>query len=283
MELAQFWLSAAFESASMEFKQKHFCNILTRLVSFLQTDTDPFVSRFHADGFVMCPSIISSKAVAGFVQQIREELEDSPSAKNSQSGTDKNGHARHVERERCVGSLILDDPKTWPQKGSRRVVECAPAGVGEHWHALHRGLTPFLNQLMGEHCWQLPFNTGKACQIRHVYCPITFPEHTYSCSAATKTSSTVPKCVDGCNCVTSRPVRFESWKDEVRRTPFTSEALDAPLRWQPVSRRRFRGKGWHIDIGPGFSTDAKRRFKGVCVCVCVCVAICERSESSFFF
>ena len=34
------------------------------------------------------------------------------------------------------------------------------------------------------------------------------------------------------------------------------------LRWVPVNRRRVRGKGWHVDIGPGFDTDAARHVHG---------------------
>jgi len=49
-----------------------------------------------------------------------------------------------------------------------------------------------------------------------------------------------------------RKIELHSWRDELVMGAFTSEALDAPARWQPVSRRRFRGKGWHIDVGPGF-------------------------------
>ena len=32
--------------------------------------------------------------------------------------------------------------------------------------------------------------------------------------------------------------------------------------WVPVNRRRVRGKGWHVDIGPGFDTDAARHVFG---------------------
>lgn len=260
-KLVQIWLSNALKYASITCDQVSSHDILGCVVSFLEgVQKNSLTSRFHADGFVICPAIISRKSIAGFVRQIQEELK-SPS---------------FIESERCVGSLLLNDPKTWPQKGARRVVECAPAGVGEHWKGLRRGLTPILNQLMGENCWEMPFNTGEPGQIRHVYFPITFPEHIYSggkagtgnAARSASSKSKAPNHVDGYSCTSSRPVRLESWKDEVRRTPFTSESLDAPLRWQPVSRRRFRGKGWHIDIGPGFSTDAKRRFSGVRECDC---------------
>ena len=40
-------------------------------------------------------------------------------------------------------------------------------------------------------------------------------------------------------------------------------ALDSTTpRWEPVNRRRVRGKGWHVDIGPGFDTDWRRKLAG---------------------
>jgi hypothetical protein len=32
--------------------------------------------------------------------------------------------------------------------------------------------------------------------------------------------------------------------------------------WQPVNRRRVVGRGWHIDVGPGFGNDEVRTTKG---------------------
>ncbi len=36
----------------------------------------------------------------------------------------------------------------------------------------------------------------------------------------------------------------------------------AAAEWEAVNRRRVRGKGWHVDIGPGFSTDWRRTAYG---------------------
>ena len=36
----------------------------------------------------------------------------------------------------------------------------------------------------------------------------------------------------------------------------------AANEWEAVNRRRVRGKGWHVDIGPGFSTDWMRTAEG---------------------
>ena len=49
-------------------------------------------------------------------------------------------------------------------------------------------------------------------------------------------------------------------------------AQRAAREWEAVNRRRVRGKGWHVDIGPGFDTDWLRtaeghRFQGCVVLV----------------
>ena len=37
-----------------------------------------------------------------------------------------------------------------------------------------------------------------------------------------------------------------------------AEELEAARSWHPVNRRRMLNRGWHLDIGAGFSTDAQR-------------------------
>ena len=197
---------------------------------------------FQEKGYIHLPSILSSNSVQQFQAQIIEEL------------------STEGQQERCVGKVTLNDPTKWPKKGKRRVVECAPKGIGEQWNELREGLTPTLNTLLGKDQWELPFNTSDS-DIRHFYCPITFPEHEYPISTKS-TSSTTSISTSSTSTSTSRPVLLESWKDEIARAPFTQEDIDAPSRWQPVSRRRYRGKGWHVDIGPGFSTEQKRTTKG---------------------
>ena len=222
----------------------------------------------HEKGFVQLHQVLSPLSVKQFVQQIETEL--------TTGGQ---------QAERCVGQLSLLDSTTWPKKGARRVVECAPLGVGSHWKELRNGLIPALDRILGQDQWELLFNTSDS-DIRHFYCPITFPEHKYSHSSSTLSSaslsvsssspsSSLPSCAStsaATSTTIARPVLLESWKDEVAHAPFTNEDTDAPARWQPVSRRRFRGKGWHVDIGPGFSTEQKRttvghRFQGLIVLV----------------
>ncbi len=47
----------------------------------------------------------------------------------------------------------------------------------------------------------------------------------------------------------------------------------AAAEWQAVNRRRVRGKGWHVDIGPGFSTDWRRTAHGHCYQGCVVLVL----------
>ena len=47
----------------------------------------------------------------------------------------------------------------------------------------------------------------------------------------------------------------------------------AAAEWEAVNRRRVRGKGWHVDIGPGFSTDWRRTADGHCYQGCVVLVL----------
>lgn len=42
----------------------------------------------------------------------------------------------------------------------------------------------------------------------------------------------------------------------------TVSRADPSSRWEPVNRRRVRGKGWHVDVGPGFAFDGVRTSEG---------------------
>ena len=57
----------------------------------------------------------------------------------------------------------------------------------------------------------------------------------------------------------TRPPREEKG---VRASSPPTRNSDAKPAWVPVNRRRVRGKGWHVDIGPGFDTDAARHVHG---------------------
>ena len=133
------------------------------------------MKSLETKGYLHLRHILSKEHVESFVQQIKDEL--------TQSG----------QAERCVGAVDLEAPLTWPKKGSRRVVECAPTANGNevHWDQLRQGLTPMLNTLLGENQWELPFNrVDDPEHIRHFYCPITFPEHVYPSPSPSKMKKT---------------------------------------------------------------------------------------------
>lgn len=280
------------------------------------------MDAFHRDGYTVIRGAISPTSVESFTVQLNEEL-----CLNCGTGT----------TDRTLDSVNLSEPNTWPSGGSRRVVECAPLGVGSHWTDLKQSkvLSEALNALLGKNCWEIPLNTADSC-IRHWYCPVSFPEHsnlnhidskyssqhkaknavhkvkkrknsTQSIHTCTNCGSIFPSrnklfkhlpCDEAVTTISNgnrykksknlndsknidtkkysientqkqnientqkknpnlRRIILESWKDELNRI---SKFKTSPTQhWQPVSRRRFRGKGWHIDIGPGFPVDELRR------------------------
>lgn len=236
-------------------------------------------STFDEQGYVVLPDVLSKEQVAAFERQLQAELLGTVAG----------------EAERCVkGKVSLRDPSSFPKKGQRRVIECAPVGVGfAHWEALQTSprIKAALDVLIGIDAWELPLNKERLATetkasgvpehtewIRHFYCPCTFPEVDYAqqqrqkrarlSAAAPAAKHEATSCADSGSSadqipsVVGRDVQLCSWKDEMRSYHFTNEEIDAPRMWQPVSRRRFRGKGWHVDIGPGFPTDAKRLAAG---------------------
>jgi hypothetical protein len=86
------------------------------------------------------------------------------------------------------------------------------------------------------------------------------------CTGAHPTVSEGGKCTCGGRCKQSaaqpRLVELMSWKDERKAFGQGADQRVPPSRWQSVNRRRFRGKGWHIDIGPAFDGGWPRTLDG---------------------
>jgi hypothetical protein len=216
-----------------------------------------------------------------------------------------------------VQALALDDPCTWPSGGQRRVVECAPLEIGEHWKALSAAprLVAALDAILGHGAWEVPTNTPGE-QVRYFYAPVVFPEDAttvvphqpnnrrkqVSRREADECAVMAPaahaavgdgddagvsdvgngacsECVGDIRAEDSvgagaaseatagqrpaeRLAELMSWKEERRTFGQGPSCRVPPSRWQPVNRRRFRGKGWHIDIGPGFQGGWTRTLAG---------------------
>jgi hypothetical protein len=116
----------------------------------------------------------------------------------SSVGTDSSGAGKRMgptwAEDRSSPAVSLRDCSTWPRKGTRRVVECAPLSEGGQWAELLNSdrLATALDTLLGVGAWELNGNsatapgpgpsekvgTGHAAEtsVRHWYCPVVFPE-----------------------------------------------------------------------------------------------------------
>eukprot|EP00038_Savillea_parva_P015529 m.220690 g.220690 ORF g.220690 m.220690 type:complete len:430 (-) comp31318_c0_seq1:103-1392(-) len=229
------------------------------------------LADFHDAGFCVVRGALDDDTVRGFVQQVDAEL--------------RLAEGTVADSERTVQALALDDPQTWPSGGQRRVVECAPLGQGAHWKALSTSprLVHALDTLLGHGAWEIETNTRDS-PIRFFYAPVVFPEASANDRCDTKphhrkqgdVNRTAPSGSgqDACGTVTPSPhadappppaprlVELMSWREERKTFGAGPAQRVPPQRWQPVNRRRFRGKGWHIDVGPGFDGSAVRSLQG---------------------
>ena len=321
-------------------------------------DAESLREAFHRDGIVILDGVLEGTALESFREQVSREL-TSPCIP-PESGTPT--------------GVALSEPRTWPRKSARRVIEVVPPGVGEHWSSLRssRALVDALDALLGPDAWELPDNQphGGECAVRHWYCPVVFPESDGGPSASGDDAAAyrrgwrrgdVGKGADAWTEAETaelhrlRAIEGLSWEETAARLgtgrtpkqcrerhapPWTPEQ-DAALmalydelgpswgqithrvqprrvctkrqareraaellaargaaaeneagvearagaeakagiaatvagsdatepspatpRWEPVNRRRVRGKGWHVDIGPGFDTDWRRKLAG---------------------
>jgi len=120
----------------------------------------------------------------------------------------------------------------WPGGNQNRVVEIVPTSDAPWWDDF-LSLTPLhtaLTTLTTRPCALKP-NTP---QTRHWYFPINYPE-------SHPTSST---------------------PSPNRRPILHTSASSISGRWQPINRRRYLGRGWHIDCGPGFPNPELRTTSG---------------------
>jgi hypothetical protein len=154
------------------------------------------------------------------------------------------GLREQLSRELPSSALKLADPRTWPAKRARRVVEVEPIGGDAHWAALRESalLRAALDDALGTNSWELLENEGDAdgrrVGPRYWYAPCVFPENAAADIAPTPVDSAPRICP------------FAAYDSLPRGPPHAT--------WTPVSRRRFAGKGWHIDSGPGFANDEVR-------------------------
>ena len=184
------------------------------------------------------------------------------------------GGARRGRREGEPGCGEPGDAASWPWKNARRVVEWGGAGRRGRLGAPRASPAAggALDELFGAEALEMPSRAApsrhrsRGCRLkrgraaaadaRRVFGTGTFqrrfqgpqPPRARGGDDGDATPAGAPR----------RPVLLESLKEERKRVgqppPHTG--------WQPVSRRRVRGKGWHIDAGPGFTADMVRTVRG---------------------
>jgi hypothetical protein len=204
-------------------------------------------------GYFRVPAALSPETVSAFRAQLCADL-------HSVSGVD------------------LSDASTWPRARERRVLEVEPLGDGggggegrAHWRSLRESaaLRVALDDALGADAWEILCNEGSSVQRgartavalsgpRHFYAPIVFPEGEAG-------GGGVPEMGGGAaappGAAAGRACPFEDYAAFAARAA-AAGALEPAARWTPVSRRRFAGKGWHIDSGPGFGNAERRALAG---------------------
>ena len=188
-------------------------------------------------------------------------------------------------------SLDLRDPASWPKgRRRRRVAEVEPRGERARaaWAALARPdgpLGPMLDALLGRGEWHLPFNgeggsgevsriDGEERDVRHVYVPVALSELDDASLSAHQVDPSHEEGGVGCfgaACSGRRVAKLcGAFDDEFQASLRGAEAVGlargsegfSAAAWQPVNRRRFLSRGWHLDVGPGFPNSGSRTLTG---------------------
>jgi len=192
---------------------------------------------FSRDGFVVLRAAIPSPIVSALAAEVCS-LANAPGG--GESGTPP--FDPHVS-------------STWPRGRSRRVREVSPTCSGAAWEALlgSAPLTRALDTLLGAGAWELPRNAEGS--PRHWYAPCVAPEGAAPPGAP---SAAAPGGVPpGAPCAAPPRACPFSPCDAAR-----AHAAPPAAAWAPVSRRRFRGLGWHLDVGPGVPSSVPRAAGG---------------------
>jgi hypothetical protein len=176
----------------------------------------------------------------------------------------------------------------------------ASASAMVHWDMLADPAGPLgraLDALLGADNWELPCNGQREAldaalpasaarypppprdHPRYVYCPVAMTEHDnvsaddvreaaalVASSSSLLSSLHLPEACSG-----ARPALlcspfdapFLQTLDAARRAHLApGSAAAAAATWQPINRRRYLNKGWHLDVGPGFPNEGARTLRG---------------------
>ena len=224
---------------------------------------EPALKGFYERGFAVVRGALSQANVEALVSEVE-------------------GCALDLGDASVALSLDLRDPASWPKgRRRRRVAEVEPRGERARaaWAALARPdgpLGPMLDALLGRGEWHLPFNgeggsgevsriDGEERDVRHVYVPVALSELDDASLSAHQVDPSNEKGGVGCfgaACSGRRVAKLcGAFDDEFQASLRGAEAVSAAA-WQPVNRRRFLSRGWHLDVGPGFPNSGSRTLTG---------------------
>jgi len=130
--------------------------------------------RFRRDGFIILPRALLANSNTGggnkttvvddFILQLFQEFA-MPTIHTEAGAKQK---------------IKLDDKKTYPTHGERKIFEVCAPGIGSHWQFLENNKTfnKTVDALFGQNKWTFSLNQdfAGACKVRHWYSPIVFPE-----------------------------------------------------------------------------------------------------------
>jgi hypothetical protein len=257
--------------------------------STMSTD---LVRRFHAHGFVLVRNALPALGIQSFLADVHASLLrmtcQDPHGPGIGSLDMWQPDSWPKGRRRRVGEV------------SARGIDSSNGAPNEqdvHWNMLMDPAAPLaqaLDELLGANCWEIPLNGQRECLNEHqsevghtpypppswngvpryIYCPVAMSEFDgfdVEAVRSQRASSLAPEIPSDSKCSGRRIAMLCSAFDEPFQATLEQakqsagpegSAPFAAATWQPINRRRYLNKGWHLDVGPGFPNDGIRTLRG---------------------
>jgi len=131
-------------------------------------------------------------------------------------------------------------------------------------------LSEALDSLFSGRNWTIPLNgdneteqSPSSSTPRYWYCPIALPEFLPDKNPVTENQALDPivSTLD-VECPGPRKALLCHVLDEDFQSSQSTGLSRQQFSWQPINRRRFLSKGYHVDVGPGFKNDGLRTVRG---------------------
>ena len=216
-----------------------------------------FSSLFSLQGYIIVRSALEAEAIDLFINEIQ--------------------HGLSFDLDPSVSEtpMSLQDTSTFPRGNKRRVFEVAPRSTVSEKLALYlrRETGPLAEALdalfSGRNSWTIPLNgdneteqSPSSSTPRYWYCPIALPEFLPDKVTPVTTKVTAIESALDVECPGPRKALLCHVLDEDFQSSLSTGSSLHQFSWQPINRRRFLSKGYHVDVGPGFKNDGLRTVRG---------------------